>query len=251
MLSQYLGVVQTISRTQGKGITNINYRSSGFFSDYDYDYITFENKFNFKMKKFRFKTRFYLFGGAGKNWAPESMLFLAGSNPEGISDNKFTRAEGVFSERNSKIGDNINTFHAGGGLNLRGYAGYLAPEKIGDNQYATYKGTNGASINIEIEFDNYLGLNTLFWKKHLTFKTYAFADAGIIDVYEAKENFVFKAPRADAGLGVALTIKKFYRLNAVKPFTIRADFPVFLNRVPNIDPEYINYRWIIGINRAF
>ena len=239
------------SSKKGKGITNINYRSSGFFSDYDYDYITFENKFNFKMKKFRFKTRFFLFGGAGKKWAPESMLFLAGANPEVISDNKFTRAEGVFSERNSKIGDNINTFHAGGGLNLRGYAGYLAPEKIGDNQYSTYKGTNGASINIEIEFENYLGLNTLFWKKHLTFKTYAFADAGVIDVYEAKENFVFKAPRADAGLGVALTIKKFYRLNAVKPFTIRADFPVFLNRVPNIDPEYINYRWIIGINRAF
>ena len=107
------------------------------------------------------------------------------------------------------------TDHAGGGLNLRGYAGYLAPEKIGNNQYVTYKGTNGASINLEVEFDSYLGLNKVFWKKHLTFRTYAFADAGIIDVYDAENNFTFSAPRADAGLGIAMTIKKFYRLNHI------------------------------------
>ncbi len=245
------GYSTNYSAGKARGATKLKYRSSGFFSDYDYDYITLENKLNVRVKKFILKTRVYFFWGAGKSWAPESMLFLAGANPESISDNKFTRAEGIFSKDNTSIGDNTNTFHAGGGLNLRGYAGYLAPEQIGTTQHATYKGTNGASINLEIEFDNYLGLNKLFWKRHLTFRTYAFADAGIIDVYDAEDKFTFKAPRADAGLGIALTIKKFYRLNAVKPFTIRADFPLFLNRVPNIDPEYINYRWVIGINRAF
>tara|TARA_B110000211_G_scaffold234224_1_gene302962 strand:+ start:19 stop:1686 length:1668 start_codon:yes stop_codon:yes gene_type:complete len=245
------GYSTNYSAGKARGATKLKYRSSGFFSDYDYDYITLENKLNVRVKKFILKTRVYFFWGAGKSWAPESMLFLAGANPESISDNKFTRAEGIFSKDNTSIGDNTNTFHAGGGLNLRGYAGYLAPEQIGTTQHATYKGTNGASINLEIEFDNYLGLNKLFWKRHLTFRTYAFADAGIIDVYDAEDKFTFKAPRADAGLGIALTIKKFYRLNTVKPFTIRADFPLFLNRVPNIDPEYINYRWVIGINRAF
>lgn len=245
------GYVTNYSTGKGDGKTKIDYRSSGFFSHYDYDYLTVENKLNFRIRGFNLKTRVFLFGGLGSNWAPESMLYLAGSNPEDLSDNKFTRSEGVFSRDNAGFGNNINTFHAGGGLNLRGYAGYLAPEQVGNTQYSTYKGTNGASINLEIEFDNYLGINQLFWKRFINIKTYAFADAGMIDVYNSTEHISIAKPKADAGLGMALTIKKFYRLNAVKPFTIRADFPILLNRVPNINPEYFSYRWIIGINRAF
>jgi len=245
------GYTTNYTAGNGKGKTKVNYRTSGFLSDYDYDYVTVENKLNFRLKKFRLKTRLFLFGGLGASWAPESMLYLAGSNPENISENKFTRSEGVFDKSSAIFGDRINTFHAGGGLNLRGFAGYLAPEQVGATQYATYKGTNGASINVELEFDNYLGINNLFWRKYINIKTYAFADAGIIDVYKADENLTFSKPRADAGLGMALTIKKFYRLNAVKPFTIRADFPLLLNRVPNVNPDFFKYRWIIGINRAF
>ena len=41
----------------------------------------------------------------------------------------------------------------GGGLNLRGYSGYLAIEPNADGKYVqTYVGTSGASINTELEF---------------------------------------------------------------------------------------------------
>lgn len=229
----------------------IKYRSSALISDYDYDYLSFENKLNYKVKRFIIKSRIFVFGGLGKNWAPESMLYMAGGNPEQLSENKFTRAEGVFSKSTTGFGDNSNIFHAGGGLNLRGYAGYLAPESKNGQQISTYKGTNGASINLEIEFDQYIGINRLFWKKYISIKTYAFADAGIIDIYDQSTELSFAEPRADAGLGASITFHKFYRMNELKPFTIRTDFPLLLNRVPNIDPEYFNYRWIIGINRAF
>lgn len=237
----------------GKSKANLllKYRTSALFSDYNYDYLSLENKLNFKLKRFNIKSRVFLFGGLGRNWAPESMLYLAGANPEELSENKYTRAEGIFTRSQTGYGDNTNLFHAGGGLNLRGYAGYLTPEQKGGQQISTYKGTNGGSINLEIEFDHYLGLNRLFWRKYISIQTYAFADAGIIDIYDGNNTIKFAQPRADAGLGTSVTIHKFYRMNSVKPLTIRADFPLLLNRVPSIDPTYFKMRWVIGINRSF
>lgn len=230
---------------------HVNVRTSAFASDYNYDYLTVENKVNFYLKKFKLKTRLFAFGGIGKNWAPESMLYLAGANPEEQSENKYTRAEGFFSKDQASFGDNTNTFHSGGGLNLRGYAGYLAPETVNGTQYSTYKGTNGASVNLELEFDRYLGINSFNWSNTVSITTYAFADLGVIDIYNSTDNIILAQPRADAGLGAAFTIEKFYRMNEIKPLTVRLDFPLLLNRVPNIDPVYFKYRWIVGINRAF
>ena len=40
----------------------------------------------------------------------------------------------------------------GGGLNLRGYAGYYAPEINNEGNYAfSYNGISGASISAELE----------------------------------------------------------------------------------------------------
>ena len=109
--------------------------------------------------KFYVKTRLYGFAGQGSNWAPESQLFLAGANPEEISENKFTRAEGIFQKSQTQYGDNVNLLHAGGGLNLRGYSGYFAPELYDQNLVSSYKGQLGFAVNIEAEFQRYLGLN--------------------------------------------------------------------------------------------
>ncbi len=57
--------------------------------------------------------------------------------------------------------------------------------------------------------------------------------------------------RADAGVGAALTIKKFGVLQTVNPLTIRFDVPFFLNRIPAADKDYIQYRFVIGVSRAF
>jgi hypothetical protein len=56
---------------------------------------------------------------------------------------------------------------------------------------------------------------------------------------------------ADAGLGTTLKIKKFRKLETVRPLIIRADFPLFLNRTPYVANDGFQFRWIIGVNRAF
>ena len=237
---------------KGKGNLNLHYRSSALLSDYSYEYLTLENKFQKRVKKFFLKTRIFGFAGQGSNWAPESKLFLAGANPEEMTNNKFTRSEGFFQKSNAKYGDNLNLLHSGGGLNLRGYSGYLAPEELDGELVSTYKGTVGASVNIEGEFQRYLGLNQSKLKRYLDFRTYAFFDAGIINVGNANLlSTKIAEPRVDAGLGIALKIKKFYHFETTKPLTVRTDFPLFLNRTPNVAPDNIQFRWVLGVGRAF
>ena len=70
--------------------------------------------------------------------------------------------------------------------------------------------------------------------------------------YETNDgNFFLSRLRADAGLGFAFTIKSWGPLDKVKDLTIRADFPLLINRVPAADPDYFALRYVIGIGRAF
>jgi aminopeptidase N len=54
----------------------------------------------------------------------------------------------------------------------------------------------------------------------------------------------------DAGLGTAFTIKRWGKLDAIKPVTIRFDMPVFLNRPP-FGEQYFKFRWVLGVSRSF
>ena len=236
---------------KGKGSMNLNFRTSALLSAYNYEYVHIENLFQRAFRKFYLKTRLFGFLGFGTKWAPESMLFLAGANPERINENKFTRAEGVFTKNQTQFGDNINTFHSGGGLNLRGYSGYIAPELANGSVISAFNGTRGASTNIELEFDRYLGLNQLGKiSKWIALKSYAFCDVGIINLVESDVN-KFAEPRLDAGIGGTISFKKFYQFETTKPVTFRLDFPFLLNRTPNVSPEYYSLKWVIGMNRAF
>ena len=141
----------------------------------------------------------------------------------------------------------------GGGLNLRGYAGYYAPEINDEGNYVlSYNGTSGASISAELEFQNIFLLNKVFG---LPFKSYLFADAGIINTREiTRENYkeAFSKVRSDAGLGFALTLNEWGPLQVVKPITLRLDLPFFLNRYPSIDDDYFQTnRFVVGIGRTF
>jgi len=40
-------------------------------------------------------------------------------------------------------------------------------------------------------------------------------------------------------------------LAMVKPITIRLDIPLFLNKPPATNDDFLQFRWILGINRAF
>jgi hypothetical protein len=57
--------------------------------------------------------------------------------------------------------------------------------------------------------------------------------------------------RADAGIGAALTIKKFGPLEKVSPFVIRCDFPFFISSTPYAKPQQFAFRWVLGVSRAF
>jgi hypothetical protein len=59
------------------------------------------------------------------------------------------------------------------------------------------------------------------------------------------------APRADAGIGAALTIKKWGPLVDIKPLTIRFDMPLVLSALPAGEGEYTAFRYVVGIGRSF
>ncbi len=244
----------------GTGKLNLDLRSSTLMSDYDYANLrlTAVNKNHFG--KFNFNTRVFMQYGTGSNGPKESALYLAGASPEDLMENKFTRAAGFFPTEWMGYGVDVNNFQMGGGLNMRGYAGYLAPQedKNGNIHYA-YRGNTGASFNAELEFDQIFKSihitdqnGIIKWVKN-TFRmnTYLFGDIGLINYNAAGEELKLADYRADAGLGCALTIKKWGPLQKVDPLTIRFDMPMILNRIPAVESDYIKFRWLIGVSRAF
>ena len=166
--------------------------------------------------------------------------------------NKYTRARGYIPQDYLGFGNTTNHFHAGGGLNLRGYSGYLVPSENNNNNIdaLNYQGISGGAINLELEFTNYL---PKFIKK-TNIKPYVFADAGTITNEKITTDNIkdaFIDIRSDAGIGFTYSIRNFNPLETIKPLTLRFDMPLFLNAIPNSDDQYIKMRWLIGINKAF
>ncbi len=250
-----IGVEHGYSYHLGNGNINFGVRSSAPLSDYDYQTVQLNVINRTRLGRFVLNTRVFGQYGTGKYWANESSLFLAGANPEDMMDNKYTRSQGFFDPSWAAIGASTNHFQYGGGLNLRGYAGYLAPQLLpnGTSTVYTYKGQSGAAINAELEFDGLIKIKKQNWLTR-TFRlaTYLFGDAGLIN-YNAVNDDVLKMSdiRADAGVGIALTIKRFGVLQTVNPLTIRFDMPFFLNKIPATDKGYLQYRYVVGISRAF
>ena len=135
---------------------------------------------------------------------------------------------------------------------MRGYSGYLAIEPNADGNYVhTYVGTSGAALSAELEFHKTLPV----LKEQNKLKTYLFADAGLINTNEfSAQNFEnsFTEIRADAGVGVALTIDRWGALEMARPLTLRLDFPMALNKYPYVDESYFQLnRFVFGVGRAF
>ncbi|MEC7864224.1 MAG: hypothetical protein VYB55_04095, partial [Bacteroidota bacterium] len=236
----------------GDGKINLELKASALGSSYDYNVLSLSAKNNNKLEKLKITTRAFFQIGTGSNWAEESKLGLAGANNEELMDSKFTRADGFVSSDYLSYDYTTNYFHSGGGLNLRGYTGYLAPEfnKDGSIESFNYNGTSGASFNTEIDFTAYLPYSI---REH-NIASYLFADAGIITSANlTKENYQesFAELRADAGIGFTYTFRNFGPLETVTPLIIRFDMPLFLNRAPATDDDFVQMRWLIGINRAF
>lgn len=232
-----------------KGDLTLYIRSSALFSDFDYHYAAFESKQETDIWRFELRSRLYGRIGTGSNPAPESMLFAAAANNEEMINNAFTRSQGFVPPSWVGYGAVTNSFHAGGGLNLRGYANYLITEEHNGNAYLAYKGQSGAAINLELDFDNIIKWRPKRWSKYIHIDTYIFADGGILH-YDAGGEKSFGSPRMDAGAGTVLTIKRFGPLETIKPLSIRFDVPFYLSHAPFLE-DNIKFRFVVGVMRSF
>jgi Peptidase family M1 domain len=234
-------------------------------NSYNAAYLQWEWMHNQPYKKFDIRTRLFTRFGFGNLIPTESALYLAGANPEEMSENKYTRTAFVNDAQYNQIQTAGNSnLHMGGGLNLRGYNGYLAVEDGANGAlYQCYKGRSGASASAEIDFDRYIKFAPKFTRNWLKMDTYVFGDAGsisngtidIINVYNLipDADNGWSAIRADAGLGAILTIKHFGRFEKANPLSLRIDWPIAVNRIPNNSTtDFISAkRWVIGVNRSF
>ena len=225
---------------KGTGNINLGMRTPNVGSDFNYSYLDGEAVNKNNLGKFTINTRFY--GRVGLGDTPdESALYTAGANQEELMDNKFTKAPGFFPTDWEGYGNTTNHFHAGGGLNLRGYAGYVLQQKYGN----AYKGNSGAALNIEMEFQKLFDRRPT--KSHkLKLSTYLFYDVGIIRYEATSGQTAVSNIMSDAGIGTALKINFGYF--DLKPLTIRFDMPFYLS-----DPPENNFdlRFVVGVNRAF
>ncbi len=237
----------------GNGTINAGLRGSALTKDYGYGSFKLEVINNNKLGKLELKTRFYTQAITGINMAEESMLNLAGANMEQMLESKFTRTRGLIPQEWRTYGASMNHFQAGGGLNLRGYAGYLAPIAIGNAITPLYQGTHGASASVELDFDQYFKIRPKLTRNWLKIDTYLFGDAGILMDNRSKVDGkqLISPLRMDAGFGTAFNIYKWGKRSLIKPFTLRFDLPFYLNTAPYADKNFVQMRWLMGIGRSF
>ncbi len=253
----------TYNYMQGTGKYTFSFRApflEGNTAPDNYSYAQLESINSTTVGKLEVRTRLFGRYGTGTRLPYESLLYMAGASPEEEMENKYTRSIGTTPTDWDGISSyNTNHFQQGGGLDLRGYAGYFAPDDHNGQQMEGYKGRSGAAANAEIGFENYMPWHPRFFNKWLHAAVYGFGDAGVMQLsYFATNNIstivpsnVWSTLHADAGLGFAFTIKNWGVFEKAKPLTIRLDLPVFLNRPPYSNDQYATLRYVVGINRAF
>lgn len=249
----HIGMERNYRYHKGVGNLLLNFRASAFNQDYDFSAITLCAVNKNDLGKININTRVFAQAGFGNNIPTESSLYVAGANNEELMDNKYTRSTGIFPNEWAGYGATTNHFTAGGGLNLRGYSGYLLPQvdKDGYIRY-NYKGTSGASVNAEIEFGELFSfLNFNFIKNSFKMQPYIFGDAGTINTNSPNEFLEMSDIMGDAGIGTTISIVKWGPLYGIAPLNIRFDMPLFVSRLPYQEKNYFQFRWMIGINKAF
>lgn len=224
------------------------------FSDYQDLRVNFEFVGKEKVGPLDLSGRFYALYRPQNIGANESSLFFAGANPEEMMENKYVRSAAFYP--NSWVGsfqNNTNHMHFGGGLNLRGYAGYnnFISDKTGTNYDFAYKGNSGAAVNFEVGFDRMVKFKKIpKFLKSFDLDVYVFGDLGVMTYTDSQGIERALKPRTDGGIGTALTIKKFGPLRRVKPLVIRFDVPFYVSHSPTVEDNF-KFRWVLGINRAF
>lgn len=187
----------------------------------------------------------------------ETAFYMAGAAPENLVEDKYVRSIGfVPYDWVGAYGADLSNFHQAGGLNLRGYAGYLAPERAPNGEIVyTYRGNTGAAINAELDLDGLVRWRPRAIARTLHLDAYLFGDVGTIGYrYSNSEGVVRLAmalPRADAGVGLALSVKRWGPLSGLEPFTLRFDMPLLLSSLPATETDHFAFRYVVGVGRTF
>lgn len=244
-----------MERSYDGGGVKVNMRNTAIGGSMPYAQVTITNVNEHKVGRFDLRVRGIVQFGTGST-PRESQLYLAGASPEDMMENKYLRSAGFTPYDWTGYGTGVNHLHAGGGLGLRGYAGYLAPAlDVGGGTILTYRGNTGAAINAEVDVDRFIRLRPKALRRWLHMDAYFFGDIGSMGYRYTTEHGTqqlrLAEPRADAGAGVAITIRRFGPLTDIKPLTIRFDVPVFLSHLPAGESEHFAFRYVVGINRTF
>jgi aminopeptidase N len=247
-----LSLLRQYKYNKGIGTYQLTIRSPFVASDYAYSQFKLESKNTFTvLKKAQIRSRIYAMLSIG-NTPLESQLYLAGANGEQLISNKFTRAVGFIPF--DWLGYNntrISSFQYGGGLNIRGLAGYSTPESKNidgkDSLVEFYRGTRGLSWNLEFEFDRFIKINAKGFTKNTKVNTYLFSDIGAIGK-RIQQKEVWSSINYNLGLGFVFT-QKFTPFD-ITPLVLRLDFPVYVNKVP-IGEEHFAFRYLITVQKSF
>ena len=251
------------SYMHGTGKYTFTFRApflSGNNYPFDYAYAQLESVNYNHFGRLDVRTRLFGRYGTGSRLPLESLLNMAGANSEELMENKYTRSRAfVPTEWDGISKYDVNHFQMGGGLNLRGYAGYYAPDERHAANYVGYQSRSGAAANVEVGFENYMPWRPKLFRNWLHANVYAFGDAGMTElsipssrnVYTISPSDLWSSVHIDAGLGMAFTVKNWGVFEKAKPLTIRLDLPLFLNRPPYNNNQYATVRYVVGINRAF
>lgn len=222
----------------GSGKINIQLRTPGIGSDYNYSYLESTTINRNKLgKKLKLDTRVY--GRIGLGTTPaESALFISGANPENLFNKRATDAQGIIPNEWTTIDANYGHFHSSGGLNLRGFSGLAVETTNGTSSYGF--ASSGASFSTELNFGNYTKIKKGL-KHYLSLAPYLFADAGIMHL----QGKGFDQVLADAGLGLETQVK-FYYLD-IKPIIVRLEAPLYISS----ENEFYANKFIIGLGKSF
>jgi Peptidase family M1 domain len=239
---------------RSRGDVTLEMRNSAPGSQSGYGWLRLTAVNNNRMGNLELRTRFLAQYGSGST-PRESALYLAGASPEEMMENKYTRSVGFVPYDWTGFGANVNHFQSGGGLGLRGYAGYLAPDLTADGALVyTYASNTGMAINAELDLDGLIPLRPGKMARVLHMDLYLFGDAGVMGYRTTDADgtmLQFAEPRADAGAGAALTIKNWGPLTDIKPLTIRFDMPLLLSALPATETEHFAFRYVVAIGRNF
>jgi hypothetical protein len=247
----------------GNGRYTFSFRApflNGNNSPFNYSFAQLESVNNNYLGKMEIRTRVFGRYGMGTRLPYESLLYMAGASPEEEMENKYTRSVGFVPNDWQGISRyDVNHFQQGGGLNLRGYAGYYAPDERNGGMLEGYKGRSGAAANVELGLENYMPWHPRLLRNWLHANVYAFGDAGVMEMsYFSLSNYYNINPankwsnvHVDAGVGFAFTIKNWGVFEKAKPLTLRVDLPLFLNRPPYSNDQFVTFRYVVGVNRAF